>query len=82
MTTTEAKRDAKQRLDKAGLAFTKLTAKTVNFTDLARCSPVFIDVHGLMLVKGIGLAGVFDDLPKPSEGGYVARPASDVQWID
>lgn len=46
MTTHEAKKVLKQYLDAEGLSYTKLTAKTVSFSDLARCSKIFVTVHG------------------------------------
>jgi hypothetical protein len=46
ITPNEAKRIIKQELDKRQLPYTKLTAKTVDFTDLARDSKLFITIHG------------------------------------
>jgi len=46
MTTSQAKTIIKQAIESRGLQFAKLTAKTVDFTDLARCSRIFVKVHG------------------------------------
>lgn len=42
----EAKRLVKQALTDRRLPFTKLTARTVEFTDLAHCRRIFVHVHG------------------------------------
>ena len=75
MTTHEAKADARRRLQAAGVPFTKLTAKTVGLQDLARCSPVFVTLHGVCY-PGTGdelKAALFAGRPKPSAGGYVVN---------
>jgi hypothetical protein len=36
----------KMELDKRGLPYTKLTARKVDFTDLARASCIFVKIHG------------------------------------
>jgi hypothetical protein len=46
VTANEAKRIIKNELDNRGLAYTKLTARTVSFVDLARASCIFVCVHG------------------------------------
>ena len=46
VSTHKAKRIVKARLIELGLPSYKLTAKTVSFSDLARCSYVFVNVHG------------------------------------
>lgn len=46
MTATEAKRIIKSALDEKGLLYTKLTARTTDFTDLARAKCVFVKIHG------------------------------------
>ena len=46
MTTThKAKKILKTELDRLGLGYDKLTARTVNFSDLARSSAVFVRIH-------------------------------------
>ena len=45
MTTNQAKKIIKAELDKRNLPYTKLTAKTVHFSDLARCSYIFVKIH-------------------------------------
>lgn len=47
MTASEAKAATKKELDNMGVAFTKLTAKTLSFTDLARGSAVMVTIHGI-----------------------------------
>ena len=46
MTPAQAKRIIQLELSGRGLAFTKLTATTVSFSDLARGSVIFVTVHG------------------------------------
>lgn len=46
VTTHQAKKIIKEVLDREGLPYTKLTGKTVDFTDLARSRCVFVLVHG------------------------------------
>lgn len=81
MTTHQAKADAKRRLTQAQVPFTKLTAHTVSFADLARCAPVFVTIHGAHY-HGLGThlrAELFADVPKPSEGGYILE-FNDCHW--
>jgi hypothetical protein len=67
MTLHQAKQDAARRLTAGGITYTKLTAKTVSFEDLARANPVFVTIHGATQPW----RHVFADLPKPSAGGYI-----------
>ena len=46
MTPNQAKKVIKDRLEQLQLPFTKLTARTVDFTDLARATCVFVKIHG------------------------------------
>lgn len=46
MTVNEAKWLIKAELERRKLPYTKLTARTIDFTDLARASCVFVKVHG------------------------------------
>lgn len=46
MTTNEAKKLVKGYLDEHNLPYLKLTAKTINFSDLARRNCIFVTVHG------------------------------------
>jgi len=46
VTPNQAKKLLKGELERLQLPFTKLTAKTVGFQDLARDSKVFVTVHG------------------------------------
>ena len=46
MNVRNAKAVIKEFLDKRGLPYTRITAKTVSFSDLARGSAVFVQVHG------------------------------------
>lgn len=46
MTTADAKKLVASFLDARGLAYEKLTARTVNLDDLARARPIFVTVHG------------------------------------
>jgi hypothetical protein len=47
MTPLQAKKIAEQALILHGWSFTKLTAKTVSFSDLARGQAIFVTVKGL-----------------------------------
>jgi hypothetical protein len=47
MTTTDsAKKIIKEVLEKEGLTYTRLTARTVSFSDLGRGDIVFVTIHG------------------------------------
>jgi hypothetical protein len=46
ITTHQAKKIIKEALDQEGLPYIKLTARTVDFTDLARVRYIFVRVHG------------------------------------
>jgi hypothetical protein len=76
MTITEAKKDVKARLDKAGIAFDKLTAKTTSFSGFGYGSGLFVKVHGAKTTFGPHRKAMFEDVPKPSQGGYI------IQWAD
>lgn len=68
MTANDAKKDVAARLGKAGVSFRKLSAKTWQFSDLARGGVVRVTAHG---VVGPVPSGIFTDVPKPSSGGYL-----------
>jgi len=46
MTPAQAKKITKEALDCRGMAHTKITARTISFSDLARGSMVFVTVQG------------------------------------
>jgi len=46
MTNPQAKKLVREFLDKHNLPYTKVTARTVSFQDLARDSCIFVTVHG------------------------------------
>ena len=46
VTTKEAKSLIAQKLDEMGIRVERLSAHTVSFSDLARGSSVFVEVHG------------------------------------
>jgi hypothetical protein len=48
MTTHQAKKIVANILTERNAAFTKLTAKTIDFTDLARAKCIFVRVHGFV----------------------------------
>ena len=78
MTTHEAKKDCAVRLSKLGFTFSRLQAKTVNFQDLARCSPVFVTVYlNGAWPQGVTEEQVTEGVPKPSEGGYCVQYRKD-----
>ena len=45
-TPHRAKAIIRAELERQGLIYTKLTARTVDFTDLARAKCVFVKIHG------------------------------------
>jgi hypothetical protein len=45
-TIAQAKKIMVEALKARNLPFTKLSAKTVDFTDLARCECIFVRIHG------------------------------------
>lgn len=51
MTTHQAKKLLKGYLDANGLGYTKLTARTISFSDLARASCIFVKIHGYVASK-------------------------------
>ena len=46
MKPSQAKKIIKNKLDELGLPYTKLTAKTISFVDLARDNCIFVKIHG------------------------------------
>ena len=70
MTARQARADAIRRLKAAGVTYTKVQARTVEFSDLARAAPVFVEITG---ADPKAVTAVFADVPKPSEGGYIVR---------
>lgn len=46
MTPAQAKKITKEALDCRGMSHTRITAKTVSFSDLARASMIFVSVFG------------------------------------
>jgi hypothetical protein len=48
MTPKEAKKIVRQYLDGENLPYSRLSATTISFSDLARCSEVLVLVHGWM----------------------------------
>jgi hypothetical protein len=46
MTTSQAKKIIRSFLLEHNLPFTKLTARTIGFSDLARGSSIFVKIHG------------------------------------
>lgn len=46
MTPREAAKLMSKELSRRGLPFNKISAKTVEFTDLARARAIFVKIHG------------------------------------
>ena len=46
MTPTQAKKLIQAELVSRSLPFTKLTARTISFADLARAECIFVTIHG------------------------------------
>lgn len=77
MTMNEAKKDAIARLKRAGIEVLKIEGKTISFSDLARARPIFLKITLRGQVQGNLVRQVcFDDLPKPSQGGYIINMIS------
>jgi hypothetical protein len=76
MTTSEMKKDAKARLEKAGIAFDKLTARTVSFAGFGYGNCTFVKVHNPQTGFGPHRREAFSSVPAPSKGGY------SVEWSD
>jgi len=47
LTPAKAKKIVKRFLDENKLTYDKITAKTIGFSDLARCSRVFVTIHNM-----------------------------------
>lgn len=73
MTPSECKKDAKARLDNAGIEFAKLSAKTWSFEGFGYGQCVCVTIHGAKTPFGPHRATPFQDVPKPSQGGYTHR---------
>ncbi len=68
MTSNEAKRIITKKLSDLNLPAFKLTAKTVDFSDLARASKLFIKIHGWKP------SPLWDDLQKVAkENGFLIQ---------
>ena len=66
MTNNEAKKIIAARLNELCLPDYKLTAKTIDFTDLARSSKLFVKIHGWKP------ASLWDELQKTAkENGFL-----------
>lgn len=75
MTVHEAKRDARSRMDAAGVKYDRITAETISFSDLLRCRAIFVKIHNMVWSGTAGelRSKVFADVSKPSEGGYIVE---------
>ena len=69
MTTNECKKDAARRLKEAGVAYEKLTARTISFEGFGYGRSIFVSIHGAKVP--MCWKRLFADVPKPSAGGYV-----------
>jgi hypothetical protein len=78
---SEAKKDCKARLAKAGIAFDKLKGETVSFEGFGYGRPLFVNINGATVKQGTDLKAIFADVPKPSEGGYVPH-WEDTRWTE
>ena len=59
ITPFEAKKNLAAHLKALGFNYTKLTARTVRFTDLARSECVFVKIHGWQPHPGYSLVTDF-----------------------
>ena len=78
MTLQQAKKDAKAKLDRAGLPYTGIRAKTVSFEDLARGEAIFVWVRGIDFqvdtdARIEAIKRIRESIPKPSLGGYILK---------
>ena len=71
MTIRDAKRDCQTRLNQAGIAVSKITARTIGFSDLMRGKTIFVSLHQPRLPSGLSLHDLNHGIPKPSAGGYI-----------
>ena len=70
ITPHKAKKLLAAELTAKGLPFTKLTARHVDFTDLARAMPLFVTIHGWEPNPALG------DLERFAKGhGFYVRAA-------
>lgn len=73
MNIHEAKKDAKKRLEKYGVKYRKIVGRTMDFQDLARESPIFINVYGVGMAPPGTLSPLHEGIPKPSRGSYILK---------
>lgn len=67
ITTHAAKKVVQAFLDEHKLTYTKLSARTIDFIDLARAKCVFVTVHGWV--------PIITDTPEPTRGSELAHLA-------
>ena len=79
MKTSEAKADLAKRLNDLGMAYDKLTAKTVSFEGLGYNTAIFIKIDGATFKEGLGIK-CFQGIPKPSDGGYIPEIGTNCKW--
>jgi hypothetical protein len=80
MTPHQAKQDAAQRLQGAGVGYAKLTAKTVSFEGLGYGVAIFVTIHAAYNLPKGWKDICFHGVPKPSEGGYVPELGGGYQF--
>lgn len=80
ITPNQAKKDYAKRLTAAGIKFEKLTAETVSFEGFGFGKVVFVYVYGARFPRSKGWNHVAAEVPKPSEGGYIAKVGNGCQW--
>jgi len=69
MTPTQAKKDCSARLAAADVTVTRIQARSIGMTDLARTTVVCLYLHGAKFKPG--WEDHFACIPKPSAGGYL-----------
>lgn len=79
MTTHQAKQDLRAKLAARRIDHQRLTARTIDFSDLARAKPVFVTIHGAVLSAAM-LHDINTEVPRPSQGGYVIE-TNNCKWI-
>ena len=76
MTIHQARKDAKDRLARHGIAYEKITAKTISFEGLGYGKAIFVEIHGANLYQFpnfIPPVTFKEGIQKPSEGGYILK---------
>lgn len=78
MTTAQAKKDARIKLDASGIPYQELRAKSVSFQGFGYGTAIFVYVYGIDFQAPLLLERwdqLCETIPKPSQGGYILKSA-------